>query len=34
MDVAWAIILDKILEHRFLPDGFIETEGGHVYRYK
>lgn len=33
-DVAMAIILDKILGLGFEPDGFSETDGGRVYRYK
>jgi hypothetical protein len=34
LDVAMAIVLDKILGMGFQPDGFSEAEGGRVYRYK
>jgi len=34
VDVAGAVILDKILGMGFMPDGFSEAEGGRVYRYK
>jgi hypothetical protein len=33
-DVAMTIVLDKILGMGFQPDGFIESKGGRIYRYK
>ena len=34
LNLAMAIILDKILAKQFVPDGFIQKETGRVYRYK
>jgi hypothetical protein len=34
MDVAMAVLLDKILSKGYEPDGFKEVEGGKVYMYK
>jgi hypothetical protein len=33
-DVAMAIILDNIFGMGYEPDGFMEADGGRVYRYK
>ena len=34
LDVAMAIVLDKILGMGFTVDGFTAAEGGRLYRYK
>jgi hypothetical protein len=33
-DVAMAVILDKILDMGYEPDGFSEAGGGRIYRYR
>jgi hypothetical protein len=33
-DVAMAVILDKILGMGCEPDGFLEADGGRIFRYK
>lgn len=32
-DVAQMVLLDALLERRFEPTGFVEEDGGKLYRY-
>jgi hypothetical protein len=33
-DLAMAIVLDALLARGLFPDGFVEGEGGRLYRYR
>jgi hypothetical protein len=34
MDLAMAVVVDRLLAHGLFPDGFEEVPGGRVYRYR
>ena len=33
-DIAMAIIVDRLLSHDLLPDGYVARPGGRLYRYR
>lgn len=34
MDIAMAVVLDKLLGKDFFPDGFEQGDGGRLYKYQ
>ncbi len=34
LDIAMAVILDRVWSFDLVPDGFVEGNGGRTYRYR